>query len=380
MSGDSFDFGVYGHTAAGEVGQSSHPGPLAAPRVRSSFAPMVRPFTRAAAIAVTLAMSYGCDNDVELLSDDPGMPVVFGLIDGSQDRQLLSISRTFRFSDGGNAILSAQNPDSVYYSAEELTVTARNARTGATTTLQRVDLTAEDLRREEGDFPVTPVIAYRYSLEDIEAQPGDSVVVEGTPAGADAFTLGGTILTPLEFPRNGAPPDVYSLTGTTGSQGFRFRRGEVGADIDLFEVGLDFAYTETGPDGTSDRSIYYPLALAVELDGDGTVLQIERQRINGIYGFLNTRLEASPDISREFRNISTVITGGDGSYAEYIALIRANSGITATQELPPFTNVTGGLGLVAAVTRVRQLGGGTLTPASFDTLRIGSQTRALNFR
>lgn len=333
------------------------------------------------ALALVLGGAVACDNEVELLSDDPGSPVVYGLINGSEDRQLLSVSRTFRFSADGNALESAREQDSVYYSAEDLTVVARNLRSGLSTTLTRTNLAEDsDVVRDEGIFPVDPNVAYVWRLSDIEAAPGDSVVVEGALPGGEVFAVGGELLRELTFRSNGAFPTRYSLTADQGTTPFRWRRGGDGGEIAVFEVGLNFAFNEVGPDGAEERVLYYPLLRNLELSPDRNAINVDNTTLRGLYGFLSSRLEADPAISRQFQYVQAVITGGDRSYVEFQTLLRANSGITATQELPPFSNVEGGLGLVGIVTQLVQQDNAGLLPASIDSLRQGSVTADLNFR
>lgn len=328
----------------------------------------------------TAASLWACDNDVELLSDDPGLPVVYGLIDGSRDVQLASISRTFRFDADGNALESAREQDSVYYSAEGLSVVARNLSNGMITTLERVDLAAEGgAVRSEGVFVADPNVAYRYRLSDIEAVPGDSVLLEGSLANGRTFTAGGRLLQQLDFASNNEFQTAYSLIAERGTTRFAWRRVGPGAPITIFDVGLNIAISETSPAGTTERVLYYPLIREAELPGRNSIT-VDNERFRGVYGFLSSRLEAREDITRQLRYVQGVVTGADSSFVEFQTLVRANSGITATQELPPFSNVEGALGLVSLVTRLAQEPSAGLLPQSLDSLRLGQQTRDLNFQ
>ncbi len=328
------------------------------------------------ALCVTAGLFTACDNEVELLSDDVGVPVVYGLINGSQEEQLISVSRTFRFSGDGNAVASAQNPDSVFYDAESLAITARNLRNGRTANLTRVNLSEQGVVRAEGRFPTDVNVAYRFRLSELETSPGDSIELVGTLPSGQSFTAGSRILTPLEFNERvagGTPPTAYSLTGSNPLR-FIWRRSNDGAPIQVFEIGFNFAFTEISPAGTRQRILYF--APSQNLGVGTNSAQIE---LNGIFGFLATRLEADPSITRQFDYMQLVLTGADNSYLDYQTLVRANSGITATQELPPFSNVTGGLGLVGSITQLRQGTDAGLLRPSRDSLRLGSITRDLNF-
>lgn len=331
------------------------------------------------ATALSIA-SLACDNEVELLSEDASLPVVYGLIDGSSDLQRLSISRTFRFSDGGNAIASAREPDSVYYATEDLTVVARNLSSELSTTLKRVNLSDDDaIVREDGSFPTEVNVAYEWRLSDVEGEPGDSIAIVGTLPGGGTFAVGGALLPALTFRTNPPFPQRYTLNSEQNRTSFNWRRSDIGPMVAVWELGLNFAFQETGPDGTVDRVLYYPLVREATLRADQNSLRVDNERFGGLYGFLASRLEPDPAITRSFQYVQAVVTGGDSSYVEFKTLIRANSGITATQELPAFSNVEGGLGLVGTVTRLAQPPTAGLQPSSLDSLRSGSQTQDLNF-
>lgn len=346
---------------------------------------MTQPTALALAAGACLAV-VSCDNEVELLSDDPGVAVVYGLVDGAADEQLLSVTRTFRFSDGGDALASARSEDSVYYAPDALAIAARNPRTGLTVDLERVDLRDRGIERPAGTFVTEPNVAYRYLLSDLGAVPGDSILITGTGAEgsgviAPVFSAGSVLLAALEPRSTGSFQARYNLLADRNSTPFRWRRSAAGADPSVYEVGLEVYFTEAGASGEPERRVlYYPLlrnARAAELSSDA--LNVDNERFGGLYAFLATRLRADPAIRRRFEGVRGVITAGGPAYTEFQTVLAANTGITATQELPTFSNIDGGVGLVAAITRVRQPELATLSPASLDSLFQGSRTRDLNF-
>ena len=335
---------------------------------------------RPALVALACCCVLACDNEVDLLSEDGGVPVVYGVIDGSRDEQLLSVTRTFRFDDGGSALASAREVDSVYYDPEELVVTAENRRTGQQTELERVDLSDGERERPEGIFAPAPNFAYRWRLSAIDGAPGDSIVVAGRLGGEALFSAGGQLLQPLEVRNNDRFPTAYNLIAERGTTAFRWRRGDAGAPIETFEIGLELDVTEF-VDGreVASRSLYFPLESGFGLAPDANFRNVDNERFNSILGGLRVRLEADPEVTRRLDGVRAVVTGADGAFVELRALIQANSGITATQELPPFSNVEGGIGLVTTVTQLVQSTDARLTPASLDSLRGGRLTRELNF-
>ena len=318
-----------------------------------------------------------CDNEVDLLTpagDGGALPVVFGLINSSIDTQYVSITRTFRFSDGGSAFTSLTDPDSLYYSNEAAQVTVSNLRSNLTTTLERVALDEEGVVRRVGTFPTSPNIVYRFRLSAIAAQPGDSLRLAITANGAELASSAVQLLSQLEFQRTRKPPESYSLTSRNAFN-FSWNNLENGATIVAYEVGFEFDFLETSPTGSVVRTLYYAPSQSVSRTGNTVNLSLQ-----GFIPFIASQLDAEPEVTRSFRDIRLIITGGDSNFGAYQELIRANSGITATQELPVFSNINGGLGLLGSITQLRQVEPATLSNSSFDSLRMSVATRGLNFQ
>ena len=321
------------------------------------------------------ALLAGCDNDVDLLSGEAPLPVVYGVFNATDSVQLISVTKTFAFAEGGGARESAQTPDSVYYGTEEVTVTVANARTGQSLPAERLPAAELGVERESGDFAVAPNFVYRYSSVGLDLQPGDAVEVAVERAGELIGTARADVLPELTFIQARRPPERVGFTSEL-DYSLSWRRGEAAAnELAVYELGFVFAYLETDAAGaTVAREVYWPAAtgLSAEVNAAGVP-------INGFFDFLAANLPADPDLTRRFRYVQVVITGGDEDFVAYAELLRANAGITATQQLPPFTNVDGGLGLYAGITQLRQDTFGTLTPASFDELFDGERLQPLNF-
>ena len=64
---------------------------------------------------------------------------------------------------------------------------------------------------------------------------------------------------------------------------------------------------------------------------------------------------------------------------EFIKIAQANSGITATQDIPTYTNLSEGIGVFTSRNVANYTGFG-LTDATLDSLKNGSITGHLNFQ
>ena len=321
--------------------------------------------SRLALLGVLALALAACDNEVELLDASGSVPIVFGVYNQSADEQLVSVTRTFRFSDGGSARASAANPDSVYYPETAVQVRATTDNPPTAAQAERVDLSAEGVVRESGPFPTAPNVYYRYDLGGLGLETGDSFNLDVIALAGDTLLARATgiRLPDIEFPRTRVPPDRYAITAQNDfSTSWVLTQDGFDDLIDLYEVGFVFAFTENGPGGLRFRELYWPAAQNLT---DGKRASIDLKRL---FGFLRSELEVDPAVTRRFRFLQLVITGGDQAFADYQQLLVANSGITSTQELPPFTNVEGGLGLFGSVTQFRQDTSASLSTGGFDAL------------
>ena len=329
-------------------------------------------------LAFGILLLTACENEVNLLEDTPPVPIVYGVYNSSLDEQIIAITKTFRFAPGAGALESAATPDSIYFSAEELAVKITNLTKDISVLAERFNAFDEGLVRNDGVFPVNPNIAYRFSTSALRGSVGDEFQLEITRNGEVIAQSNFQQLPNIEFSQTRLPPTIYSLTL---DQPFTFRWNPVASSfqdlVKTVEVGFNFAYSETENGVTTEKVIYWPAGKDLAPSSTASI------QLTGIFDFLNANLKKSADITRRFRYIQFIVTQGDDSFPELRALVNANRGITSTQELPPYTNVDGAVGLYSSVTQLLQDEGASLAPASFDALHAVDEdlyeVRALNF-
>lgn len=327
----------------------------------------------AAALALVL---LACDNEIDLLSREAPLPVVYGVFDPSDSTHLVSVTKTFAFAEDGGAREAALEADSVYYDPEEVAVVVENPRNGRRVVAERLAAADEGVERAPGDFGVEPNVFYRFESGSLAVVPGDELLLAIERDAERLATARADVLPELSFLRARPPAQRIAFSGEDPTYALSWVRGEAAAgELAVYELGFVFAYVERDDAGRAvARELYFPAATGLDADVNAATISVA-----GFYDFLAARIPVAPDVSRAVRYVQLVITGGDEDFVAYAELLRANAGITATQQLPPFTNVDGGLGLYAGITQLRQDTFGTLTPDSFDELREGERTRALNF-
>ncbi|HEX5625482.1 MAG TPA: hypothetical protein VFX48_05665, partial [Saprospiraceae bacterium] len=112
----------------------------------------------------------------------------------------------------------------------------------------------------------------------------------------------------------------------------------------------------------------------------GQTVNISSTKINGstLYQFLHDKLTPSANTGRFLNKIDFYLTGGGPEFQTYLNILNANTGITASQEIPRYTNLSEGFGIFTSTYTIKKTI--TLQPPSLDSLQAHPLTRDLNFR
>ncbi|MEZ4958154.1 MAG: hypothetical protein R2825_31630, partial [Saprospiraceae bacterium] len=86
-----------------------------------------------------------------------------------------------------------------------------------------------------------------------------------------------------------------------------------------------------------------------------------------------------PDMRRIFIDMDMEVVAGGEELERYINVALANSGITGSQELPSYSNLSEGQGIFSTISKLRSTGL-LLTASTRDSLANGSITKQLNFQ
>lgn len=309
---------------------------------------------------------FSCENEVVLLEDASPLPIVYGLYNTASQAQFVNISKSFQFGTEGGAFEAAQQEDSLYYGIDEINAYAENSRTADRATMTRVNLADQGLPRGAGVFPSTPNFFYTFDSTGLNSRPGDTIRLLIEQNGAILASGNAPVLPTLAFQRSREPLDQYPFSSQT-PYSFSWTKEAttaIGVEIGTYEFGFNIMLTETGPNGVSEVNLYW--AAGRNLDGSSNVF---RGPLSGFYDFLNGELKTSLEgYSYSVPAVKMVITGGDESFSAYRDLIQANRGITSTGELPPFSNIEGGIGLFGGITQLEQETIAGLTIDSADEL------------
>lgn len=315
-----------------------------------------------------------CDNEVDLTSDFKDIPIVYGILNQQDSIHYIRIQKAFLPEDGESALDVALNPDSLYY--DNLSVSLEQVDDGTTFTLERVDGADEGFNKGEGVFANRPNYLYKLDLSG-----GDGLEIEKEYM--------------LIINRGDNLPLVTASTQIVGEANFTtpFQVGQLniryrGFDVTwrkapaaaFYDLKMEIFYEEEDPasPGTfREKSVIWPIRNNIVPGSSSQAVNYEFEG-ESFFQFLGAALDDNQGFARDFESIDFILDSGGPDIFEYINIGQANTGITSSQVVPTYTNLSEGFGLFSSRTRIRYEGF-TLRPEALDSLANGIYTRDLGF-
>jgi hypothetical protein len=318
-----------------------------------------------------------CETDFDLEGDWKDIPVVYAFFSAEDDNYYVRVEKAF-LQPGGNAAQIAQIADSIYYAEGKVTVTLEKLSTGQQVVLTRIDGRDEGLFRDSGDFAQTPNILYKASRSDINLRGGDAfriIVDRGgdtTPATATSAMV--------EMPEFANLSPNRTVNFGDYSRLVRVEWRANGPNARVYDLRIRVRYLESDPDNPAVR---VPKELVWVIDkavARNLNVSAESYQFQGasFYQAIANELEPLTVGTRRFTNLVYEVTAAGKEIEDYLRIANANIGITSSQAIPVYTNVTGGVGIVSSRYTITSEPLG-LTPQAVDSLLVGSLTKNLNF-
>lgn len=329
--------------------------------------------------ALPAVLIFGaCSTDFELEAPWKDIPVVYGFLNLQDTAHYIRVEKAF-LQPGGNANSIAQIADSLYYDPAQITVQLQKRSTGQRFTLQRVDGNAEGYPRAAGPFVQAPNYLYkiRASAINLSAEQDIRLLIERgnglPPVTADAVVLG-----PIE-PQANLPAGPLNLDYTRTLL-FVWNVPASGA---IFDLRMFIHYSEedaNAPGVFRPKTLEWVLKKDLQKSQPGeTSIRFSELRGEDFYRFVGSNLPNIGNRRRMFNSIDILYTAGGSALRELIRVEQANTGITSSQSIPVYTNLSEGRGVFSSRTQARRTGI-ILNGPSLDSLRFGIHTRQLNFQ
>lgn len=296
-----------------------------------NFAPMKKIVN--VLFALLMITLTACENEVELSGEFDEVPVIFGLLDISQDTQFVRVSKTF-LEEGKSAIELAKDPRNIYY--DSLEITLKNLSTNELYTFKEIKI-----KKEDGLFSNNESKVYYIDTGIVSSDLYDLKVA--TPTGkiakAQSRAIGQMSITnPPAFGQS-RRPIVFKNEVSYNQYGFEF---ELTDGIKSFEARLYFIYFE----GLEQKEVEVPIGAYTFLEGETEV----RINMDGKHFFESIAKAVPPTNSnkvvpnQDYLRIEVIAV--DENYEFYREVNGAIENLS--QVRPEYSNVQNGLGLFAS--------------------------------
>ncbi len=324
-----------------------------------------------ALIAATFLLSGACKNELDILDNYHSELVLYGILNPADTVHYIRVSKVF--IGEGNALVAAQNQDSIGFSPGTMQVKIEQWKNGV---LQNTYLLTEDrtIPRDSGVFvyPYQVLFRSRFTV----TQDGSTYKViatdltKGTSANAEtAIVQNVSVIEPFS---NSTPINLWDTTTIR----FKWKSGVFGK---RYKYTIRFHYTEQFIYDTTETSEHFLDWEIGQVDAPsiaGNETMILYQERENFLRTLSQRIPQNNYVRRIAGKMDFIFLGAGEELATYLDVQVANSNSSAS--LQPYSNINGGLGLFSART-TNVFSGYWLDANTRYQMRISTITQGLNF-
>lgn len=322
-------------------------------------------------LLLTSFFLIGCTTDFELEAPWKDVPIVYGFLSLQDTAHYIRVEKAF-LEPGGDARQIARIPDSIYYD-ESVSVSLEKVNSGRIYLLTRVDGNQEGYTREEGPFAEAPNILYKIKADDLTLKPNENIRLRIDRGGDLPLVTAETEVLDEITVRESNPVSPVNMAYDRVVN-FVFNVGDA---AQLFDVRLLLKIREDRSGNIEDKELEWVLVDDLErVSSEGRVgVGITGEEF---YRFLGSALPVEAGLKRSLVGFDVLVSAGGKEMVELLKLQNANLGLTSSQTIPVYTNLSEGLGIFTSrSTALRQ--DLQITTVSYDSLRNGKFTRDLGF-
>ena len=318
-----------------------------------------------------------CSNEFSLNAPAKEIPIVYGLLSRADDTHYIRVERAF-LEEATSGLELAQQADQLYFDDDDIEVAIVRLSNQRSFTLQRIDGVQEGIVRAEGIFATSPNILYKIEASTLQLQENeqyelvirnntDTILTTAITSIVNDLRLNRPIPGDNKLPIRILEDDDLTIIWAADET------------ASFFDVQMLINYDEW----TATTSAT-PLQKTATLNLSSNQAAIDgpnRVEIEGIefYRFLASAIPVDASVLRLLTSIDIVIDAGGQELFQYINVGQANTGITSSQVVPVFTNLSDGLGVFSSRNQFVEEGF-FVDSATRDLLRDGELTRDLNFQ
>jgi hypothetical protein len=318
--------------------------------------------------SIILFTSISCNNDLDVLADYKEISVVYGLLNPTKTSNYIRIERAYLGE--GNALVMAQNPDSIYYDTSAIEVSLIYKK--STLIIDTLALHPSfDIPKNEGLFTDDDYLLYKLSNTVLDRKGQYEFVLHNKVTGyrvTSTTNIIGSIIQLTLFPStkvNFASNDPYVIKIFSANYGKQYGL------ITRFNY---IEYSNNYQDTVKKQLDYY-LDDIKSITTNGT--EELRFLVDGesFYRYLGSRIPVNPNVVRPFRdvNLDFIFTAGTDDLNNYIQI---NQPGNTVDYVPEYSNLSDGKGIFSCKMDTTVFGI-RMNSQSIDSLVNGQYTKDL---
>ena len=315
-----------------------------------------------------------CSNDLNLTADYENIPIIYALISPEEPAQYFRVEKAF-IDPEVSPLALAQIADSLYY--DNVSVNLVRVSTGESIDFQAVDGNEEGIIRDEGVFATAPNILYKALSSQLSLIGDEEYQLNIDRGDGSPIITASTVL--VEAPLI-ASPNEFSALNIVPDKTFEVRWLKSESSF-IYDLKMVFNYFEKDlsiPNSNfEEKSLIWDITTGVTNPQSGEILEVSTEGAD-FHGFLLSQLEVDENLDRRFSTADVVLLVGGEELFNFQSVASANLGITASQDIPNYTNLSEGRGIFSSRISVSREDL-EFTAATRDSIIEGSSTKFLNF-
>jgi hypothetical protein len=327
---------------------------------------------RALLCCFTILFLYGgCKNDLDLLDDYHSSVVCYGLLNPADSVHYVRVTKVFLGE--GDALVMAQNPDSISFPVGSISVTIEEWKNGLQ--MQNYTMTADSsIPRDTGVFQYPHQLLYRARFPVLKDGSTYKLKVVDLVKGI-TYSSETPIVTDIGMVDPAGTFSALNLTGTT-SMHFIWKSGTNGIRYNFkirFHYKEEFLFDTTQ---VSDHFVDWEIGDFNALTASGNENMTVNVVKDNFLRMIAQKIPANGYVRRISGNLDFIFLGAAQDFATYIDVTDANNNTSAA--IPPFSNIRNGYGLFSSRTTT-VLPGYSLDSDTRYQLRVNPIVYGTNF-
>jgi len=324
-------------------------------------------------VLILFTFLYGCSTDFDTIAPWKETMVVYGLLNPNDSIQYIRISKAFLGE--GNALVMAQQGDSIYY-GDVLDVKMERIQNNSV--MESHDLVRLDTVPKEtnGTFsaPYQEVYAYTFSLHPSTSNDGSIYKLTITNRVTGNVVTASTKLIENFQIISPNSTTLYKFNSPSGLT-WKLTSSKSGRIYGVVQK-INYVEINTVTNDTVTKSIDWYLTDKVSISEVESEIRFPFAGID-LYRLLGGNISVDPDKTRHLavNPIDVYISAGTEELYTYMQVTEQNAGIV--QDKPLYTNIVNGVGLFTC-RNTRKISV-HLHPDSYAALDTSAYTRNLNF-